>query len=163
MSTQLRTAVARIFQFKGKKELTKAEASHIVAFDLHWFNPAGARRLLEVAVATELLRAEGEVLRPTFDVKSVDVPRGFTPTKSVLEVRADASLFHQVLSAARGSAPGVEPAELVRQINTLQARTQLDPRVAALLVAARHGARVAALAQAVEAELLRDAAAARAP
>ncbi len=153
MSQQLRMAIARVFQFKGKRTLSRAEVSNCVAFDLRWFSPADAGRLVDAATAAGLLVSESGGLAPTFEPKGVEVPMRFKPSVSALTYVRDTSAFGTTLAALQQHLPGVATSELLTVIHQLQERTLLDPRVAALLVAGQRGVPLQTLLPLVRTEL----------
>lgn len=84
MSDLLRT-LAFAFRRKGEAVMPGNGLRLMLAFDLNWFAPADAKRLVDRALAGGLLVAEGEDVRLVFDPAAVEVPVGFKPTTAVLE------------------------------------------------------------------------------
>lgn len=84
MSDLLRT-LSFAFRRKGGEVMPGNALRLMLAFDLNWFAPADAKRLVDRAVAGGLLVAEGEDLRVAFDPAAVEVPVGFKPSLAVLE------------------------------------------------------------------------------
>ena len=159
MSQQLRLAIARVYQFKGKRTLSRTEVANCVAFDLRWFSPPDAAKLVDAAVAAGILTGETAALAPSFDPKAVAVPMRFEPTAAVLSYKRDASAFAATLAALQQRCPGVPTAELLMAINHLHERTLLEPRVAALLVAGSRDVELDPLIALVRTELAQERAA----
>lgn len=91
MSDLLRT-LAFAYRRKGSDVVQGSDLRLLLAYDLRWFAPEDAKRVVHRGVELGLLRDEGEGrLRPVFDPAKVDVPLNFRPTPHVLDEEAPAS------------------------------------------------------------------------
>lgn len=126
--------VAAPFRGRGRESLAESEFVVALSLDRGWFSPNQAKRLLSVAAGEGLLAQEGDDLRPTFDVESVEIPEDFTPAESLLQGR---SVFEQVLDACVEA--GEEKREAVAGINALQRSLAVTVEAAAVLYAHRQG------------------------
>lgn len=132
--SELRTAVAFVFQRAGRRELTDQQIRHQVSMDLRWFEPRQARTFVERARERGYLEEGDEGLRPTFDPSEVEVPLGFEP-----DLTERTSPLTPVLDRITDAGGSREDA--VAAINREQARFDdlLDPVVAGFLVARMRG------------------------
>lgn len=130
--SDLRTAVAFVFQRAGRKELTEQEIRHHVSMDLRWFEPDQARRFVEQALDRELLEETADGLSPTFAVREIEVPLGFQPSLST----RDATPMDRLLDRMEAET-GRKRQDLVARVNREQDRSGelLEPIVAGFLVA----------------------------
>lgn len=130
--SDLRTAVAFVFQRAGRQELTEQEIRHHVSMDLRWFEPGEARRFVEQALDRELVEETPDGLRPTFEVRDVEVPLGFQPDLPTREATPMDRLLDRLEAET-----GRKRQDLVAEINAEQDRSGelLDPIVAGFLVA----------------------------
>jgi len=134
---ELRRTVAQIFVQAGKETLNEKEFKLKVSMDLKWFSPAEALELIGTARAAGLLKKRGKRYVPTFDVKDVEVPLEFKPSKKVLEV-PETPLFTKVVDAII-EATGQERTAVVAKMNKKQENLKIDVRVVALMVAKEEG------------------------
>jgi hypothetical protein len=91
MSDLLRT-LAFAYRRKGAQTLVGTELRYLLAFDLRWFAPEDAKKVVLRAIDLGLLVEEGDGLRPAFDTTSVDIPINFRPTSLVLDEDAPTKL-----------------------------------------------------------------------
>lgn len=142
----LRRALAFAFRRKGGPTLAGTELRYLLAFDLRWFAPEDAKRVVARALECGLLRDEAGVLTPAFDVTTVEVPVNFRPTLAVLDEAYDAP------GPTPGPAPGHD-AEVEAERRRLHHLVSAD--VARLIVERRRGVDVAQRAAALEAAMHR--------
>lgn len=138
----LRRAVAAPFRQRGVEELKQSEFTVALTLDREWYSPDQARRLADVATTEGLLELRGDILVPTFDPRTVEIPEGFTPDEKLLQQR---SIFERLLAAIVDA--GVEKQTAVADINRLQADCDITVEAAAALYGRRHGADVSDLAR----------------
>jgi hypothetical protein len=150
----LRKAIALLYRRKGRGELSEKEFVLSASMDLRWFPPRDAQRLLQRSVESKLIEANAGVLRPTFDVESVDVPRDFAPTPDILEVSTPVveDLFVRIVDAI-ASATKSDRRAVIASVNANQERMDVDVEVAALVAARKAGIDVSAFLREVEARL----------
>jgi hypothetical protein len=147
----LKRTVALLFKRKGKEAMSEKEFVFSASMDLRWFSPKEAQKLMDTAVAADVLQREGGEVRPNFDVSTVEVPMDFTPAKEVLQPPPQApDMLDRIL--ARVPEAG-DDRELVARVNAIQERMNVTVEVAALLMALEEGANVADLLDEVEALL----------
>lgn len=84
MSDLART-LAFAYRRKGVDAMPGTELRLLLAYDLRWFAPEDAKRVVQRALEAGLLRDDGGSLRPAFDIAAVDIPLNFRPGTHVLE------------------------------------------------------------------------------
>ncbi len=136
----LRNAIALLFKRKGRDELSEKEFVLSASMDLRWFPPRDAQKLLQLGLETSLLESRAGVIRPTFDLATVDVPRDFTPTPSILGVPTPASedVFLQIVDAIAAQT-GSDRKNAIALVNAAQERFDVEVEVAALIAAREAG------------------------
>ncbi|MGQ0796512.1 MAG: DUF2240 family protein [Methanobacteriota archaeon] len=151
---ELRKAIALLFRRKGRVELSEKEFVLSASMDLRWFPPREAQRLLQSGLEAKLLASEAGVIRPTFDVAAVDVPRDFMPGLSVLDaVPGGGDLFVRIVDAI-ASRIGSDRRSVISSVNAVQERMDVELEVAALIAAHRAGVDVGPFLQEVERRLV---------
>ncbi|HKZ98072.1 MAG TPA: DUF2240 family protein [Thermoplasmata archaeon] len=150
----LRKAIALLFRRKGRDAMSEKEFVLSASMDLRWFPPREAQKLLQRGLETKLLEANAGVLRTTFDVASVDVPRDFTPTPDLLEGSTPVSedLFVRIVDAI-ASGTKSDRRNVIAAVNAIQERMDVELEVAALIAARKAGVDVARFLPEVEARL----------
>lgn len=157
MGEEPKTALAALFQMRGRDAIPESEFVLDASMKLRWFTPKEAQRFLQVGLDRGLLRADGGNVRPVFDVSSVPVPVNYRPGLEVLAAPPRAvDLFTRVLSRLE-TATGEGRPPLVARINQIQERLGVDAEVAAAHVACTLGVDVTDLFAELEAQVLRRA------
>ncbi len=155
MEEDPKTALAALFQIRGRDAISEADFVHEASYTLRWFSPREAQRFLQIGLDRGLLRADGGNLRPSFDISNVAVPVNYRPGPEVLAPPpTPMDLFSRVLTRLQ-TATGLDRPPLVARINHAQERLGVDAEVAAAHVACALGVDVADLLADVEAEVLR--------
>ena len=83
--SDLTYTVSMPFKRKGKDALKDTEFILALSLDLKWFNPEQAKIILSEAQKSGLLKREGELVRPSFDISSIEIPSGFKPEPIIVE------------------------------------------------------------------------------
>lgn len=91
MSDLVRT-LAFAFRRKGADVVPGTELRLLLAYDLRWFAPEDAKRVVARAIELGLVEERDGTLRPLFDVAAVQVPLSFRPSLDVLEEPAPTSV-----------------------------------------------------------------------
>ncbi|NJD77654.1 MAG: DUF2240 family protein [Candidatus Methanoperedens sp.] len=129
--------VSMPFLRKGKETLKESDFVLALAIDLNWFTPEAAKNILALAGKEGLLKKDGDVISPAFDLGSVKIPSGFKPQQSVVEKK---SLFDRVIDRIiQGT--GMEKRKVISLINKKQEDLckLVEIEVSAILVALEHG------------------------
>lgn len=141
--SDLEKSITMLFRRKGKDSLTEQEFVSSASFDLRWFSPRDAQKLLDLSLSGgQLKRRSGHVV-PTFDLAGIDVPLDYKPTKQILEAQAkkDADLFSEIVDRIVKT-KAVPKREVVSKVNKKQEMLGIDVEPAALLVASDYGIQV---------------------
>ena len=151
---ELRDAIALLFKRKGRDELTEREFVLSASMDLRWFPPRDAQRLLQIGLDSKLLESRDGTIRPAFDVAAVEVPRDYTPTVAILAspTPVDEDLFFQIVDGIAAKT-GADRKAVIRRVNEIQDRMDVEVEVAALIAARQSGVDVAPFLSAVKARL----------
>lgn len=151
---ELETCLGVLFKRKGKSVMTETEFMLTVSFDYRWFTPKEAQALLDLSVGKGLLVRTEEYLRPSFDIKDVEAPLSFRPSKDVLTGdREEASLFAQLIQLISEKGK-LKKRDAVARVNRTQERLGVDVEVAAVLVARDLGVDVGPYLETVRQEIM---------
>lgn len=133
--SELETALAQIFRKKGKASLTEKDFVFAASLDFGWFSPKDAQKLLELGLESKLLALEDGLVKPTFDYKALEIPKGFTPSSELLQTSAQPKGVFLKIVEAISKKKDMPAKDLISQINQTQDRMGVDVEVAALIVA----------------------------
>lgn len=165
-------SVAFVFRRKGADALAPHDFTNVLSFDLRWFSPSDAKRVLALATERGLLVAEGALVRPSFAADAVEMPVNFRPGPETLDEPAAATVPPAAparpwqllpgdpepedgLLARAADAAGLAPEALRREAEHEREKSAglLTLEAAAVLVLARRGHDVAVLAREARAGL----------
>lgn len=137
MGSDLTYTVSMPFLRKGKDALKDTEFVLALSIDLKWFNPEQAKTVLKDAEKSGLLKREGELIRPGFDISKVEIPSGFRPEPGIFEKK---TIFDRITDRIILKT-GIEKRKVIALINKRQEELgkQVLIEVSALLVALEHG------------------------
>lgn len=106
MSDDLARVIAFAYLRRGVDVMERSKLLHLLTFDLRWFSPDPAKRILARAIESGLLAQEGEgLLRVTFDARSVDVPLNWKPREDLADATGPIDIPARQLAALTKSAP----------------------------------------------------------
>ncbi|HUU75861.1 MAG TPA: DUF2240 family protein [Methanoregulaceae archaeon] len=130
--------LAAPFRHTRKERLKKSEIVYYLAFDRQWMNIEQANLLLSRASEDGLIEYEGDMIRPTFDVSSVEIPIGFKPSSVIFE-KSDPSqdLLDRIVTET-----GRPAHEIVSEMNTLIKEDfdrNIHPEAAMVILARKYG------------------------
>ena len=139
--------------------MERSKLLHLLAFDLRWFSPDPAKRVIQRAVQAGLLREEGDKVHLAFEADAVDIPLNYRPPDNLADAEGPVDLPSRKLAALakppQAPAPGATPAPAHAEAAAERARrgNLVTEDVAALLVARRAGEDVRERARALDARL----------
>ena len=135
--SELTYTVSMPFKRKGKEQLKDMEFVMALSMDLKWFTPDQARSVLAEAKMSGLLKSDGELVRPSFDISKIEIPSGFKPETVAIEKK---TVFERVIERIITST-GIEKRKVVSMINKKQEELskQVAIEVSAILVAIENG------------------------
>ena len=131
--SELTYTVSMPFKRKGKEALKDMEFVMALSMDLKWFTPEQAKSVLSEAQRSGLLKRDGELVRPSFDISKIEIPSGFKPETVAIEKK---TVFEKVIERIITST-GIEKRKVVSMINKKQEELskQVVIEVSAILVA----------------------------
>jgi hypothetical protein len=135
--SDLTYTVSMPFLRKGKDALKDSEFVLALSIDLKWFNPEQAKNVLKDAEKSGLLKREGELVRPAFDISGVEIPSGFRPEPGIFEKK---TIFDRIIDRIILKT-GIEKRRVIALINKKQEELgkQVLIEVSAILIALEHG------------------------
>ena len=154
--SDLQRSIAVLFRRKGKEFLTEQEFVSSASFDLRWFTPKDAQKLLDASLTGGYLQRKNGHIVPTFDLGSIEVPLDFKPPREILDqaVKNKADLFSEIVEKIV-KVRSVPKREVVSRVNKKQEMLGIDVEPAALLVASDYGLSLdSAFIQRAESEIL---------
>jgi hypothetical protein len=118
---------------KGKDVIKDMEFVMALSMDLKWFTPEQAKSVLAEAQRSGLLKRDGDLLRPSFDISKIEIPSGFKPETVAIEKK---TVFERAIERIITST-GIEKRKVVSMINKKQEELskQVVIEVSAILVA----------------------------
>ncbi|MFA4957595.1 MAG: DUF2240 family protein [Candidatus Methanoperedens sp.] len=131
--SELTYTISMPFKRKGKEQLKDMEFVMALSMDLKWFTPEQARSVLSEAQRSGLLKRDGELVRPSFDLSKIEIPSGFKPQTVAIEKK---TVFEKVIERIITST-GIEKRKVISMINKKQEELskQVVIEVSAILVA----------------------------
>ena len=75
--------IAAPFRHTRRDRLKKNEMVYFLAFERGWMNIEQAHLLLSRAQEEGLIAYDGDMIRPLFDLSTIEIPIGFKPSASV--------------------------------------------------------------------------------
>lgn len=135
--SDLTYTVSMPFLRKGKDALKESEFVLALSIDLNWLTPEQAKNVLNLAENSGLLKKEGELIHPAFDISDVNIPSGFKPGQGAFDKK---TLFDMVTDRVI-SGTGIEKRKVIALINKKQEELSkmVVIEVSAILVAIDHG------------------------
>jgi hypothetical protein len=134
----LAITIAAPFRHTRKERLKKNEIVYYLAFERGWMNIEQANLLLARAREEGLIDADGEMIRPLFDVGSVEIPLGFRPSATIFRRTDPQDELMQRIEKAR-NIPLTNVASEMNAIISTEFDENLRPEAALVILARRHG------------------------
>jgi len=143
MDEELKMVVATPFKKKAATSLSIKDFEFTLSFDLKWMAPPLASKVRDKAIASGLLRFEGNKLAPSFETAQVEIPNGFKPSPGLLSER---TLLEELISMI-STMSGKSEKEAIAMINNRQEQLGdlIDIEIAGLIVAKDAGCDTAAI------------------
>src|SRR4030066_119064 len=135
--SDLTYTVSMPFKRKGKDALKDTEFILALSLDLKWFNPEQAKIILSEAQKSGLLKREGELVRPSFDISSIEIPSGFKPEPVSSEKKP---IFDRIIERIIAGT-NIDKRKVIAMINKKQEdlSKQGEIEISAILVAVENG------------------------
>ncbi len=138
--SDLTYTVSMPFLRKGKDAMKESEFVLALSIDLNWFAPEQAKNVLNQAEKSGLLKREGEMVHPAFDMSKIEIPSGFKPEPGIFEKK---TVFDRIIERII-SGTGIEKRKVIALINKKQEELSkmVVIEVSAILVALENGVTV---------------------
>jgi len=153
-SVSLSVTIAAPFKHTRKEQLKKNEIVYYLAFERGWMNIEQANLLLARAKEEGLIAYDGDMIRPIFDVQSIEIPLGFKPSASVFRRSDPQEELLQRIAREKGA-----PLTLVvADMNAIISREfdgHIRPEGAVIILAKRHGVEFSDLLPALRENVLK--------
>ena len=154
MSSEAEIIIAFLYKRSGKPVLTESELYLSLSMDMGWMTATEAQAFVQQMKDDKIVHPSDGGFAPSFDVTTVETPRGFTPSKKIRGKEppvhiAKESLLDQIVRRICECTKRPIP-QLSREIAALAAEKNIAPEVAALWVARRHDCDVSDFYDAVE-------------
>jgi hypothetical protein len=85
MNNDLQIIIAFIFRRSGRSVLSASDIYLPLSMELNWYSITDSKNLVKHAIEKNILKKEGELLRPNFDYINLKIPVGFSPSKDILQ------------------------------------------------------------------------------
>lgn len=151
MDDELKLVVATPFKKKAATSLSIKDFEFALSFDLKWMAPPLASKARDKAIASGLLKLEGNKLIPTFETAQVELPNGFKPSSNLLTER---TILEEIISMI-ATVTGKSEKDAIALINNRQEQLGdlVDIEVAGLIVAKDAGCDTTAIYEKVYAKV----------
>ena len=129
--------VSMPFKRRGKDALKDMEFILALSLDLKWFNPEQAKIILSDALRSGLLKRDGELVRPSFDITKIEIPSGWKPEPIIVDNK---TIFDRIIDRIIQGTK-IEKRKVIAMINKKQEEfsKQVSIEVSAILVAVENG------------------------
>lgn len=137
MDSEEEIVIAFLFKRSGKSKLKESEIYLPLSLELGWFPTKDARQFIEYAIKQKLLTKKEGLLTPSFDVEKIDIPVGFSPSKSTFNVeesKVEEDVFQKIVNRIIEKTNHTYE-EIIKEIKQIQEEKKIIPEVAALLLA----------------------------
>ena len=133
--TDLKYTVSVPFKRKGKDVLRENEFVLALSIDLNWFSPDQAKNVVREAEKAGLIKREGDMIRPAFDLSAVEPSSEFKP-----EVPEEPPLFDRIVSRITAET-GMDKRKTIALVNKKRDELSklVEIEVSAILVGLEHG------------------------
>ena len=141
MSSEEEIIIAFIYKRSGKQIISESELYLSLSMDLGWMTATEAQQFVQTIKEFKLVTEHANGLEPTFKIDTVNVPRGFTPTKKQVKekqaMKLQEKLTDKILRRIHEQT-GQPIQQLSEETAALTAEKKIIAEVAALWVARRH-------------------------
>jgi hypothetical protein len=130
--SDLEKIIAQAFRLRGKSRLNRTEFTLVLAYELKWFTSEESKEVVEAALRQGLLKEEGGKLSPTFNIKTLDIPKDFKPGKGILNEK---SLFDATVEMIETT--GLDRAAILKMVEEKEKQCDglITRETAALIIA----------------------------
>lgn len=161
MTDELTLCAAAFFRNKGKTVSTSGEFLMSISMDYHWFPLEAAKKILATMIEKGILERKGDIIKPLFDVSTVQVPVAYKPSPELASqckpvgnnepVQQQKDMLPVLIEKA--TANGIQKKDFIAGANHLSKTLNVDMIVAGLLVLREKGVDVSGLIDPVYSEI----------
>ncbi|MBN1389371.1 MAG: DUF2240 family protein [Candidatus Thermoplasmatota archaeon] len=139
MTDDLKRILAAIFRLGKGTTLSRTEMVNLMIYNLRWFDPKGAKKVIQAGSQSGLLKAgtDGQ-MSPTFDIGEIEHDMGWEPPKDLDLGRIVKPLMERLINAVEEA--GMDRREAVKSINRASEELNLLFPAAAVHVGSEKGA-----------------------
>lgn len=136
---EIKEIIAFIFKRSGNKILPVSDFYLAISMDLNWCSPKTAKAFTKALIEKGFLKEEKTGIIPSFDINSITIPTGFTPSDTAFDINQiqqtkDASFFENILTKIQTEKD--DPIEqIVKHIEEIKNQRNINKEIAALLYA----------------------------
>jgi len=150
---------AAFFRNKGKSVVTEKEFLMGISMDFRWMPYSDTKELLAALLAAKVVKRDGDLIRPAFDVAGADVPVAYRPPADLIRKAApsretDSMNFPQIIAFAEKH--GMRKKDFISASNALQKRLGISPEAAGLIVLRDNGTDISEIAEKVYSGISRE-------
>ncbi len=143
---------AAFFRNKGKSVVTEKEFLMGISMDFRWMPYSDAKELLNFMLAAKVVKKDGDLIRPAFEVAGADVPVAYRPPADMIRTavpsaEAGPMSFPQMIAFAEKH--GMKKKDFISASNALQKKLGISPEAAGLIVLRDGGADISKIAERV--------------
>jgi hypothetical protein len=151
MQYELQRIVAFVLKSQGIKEISESDFVNYLSVKKRMLMPADAKRILEMCIKNGIVVKDGDVLRPHFELDTVNIPPNYTINIENIESEK-VDVFMDILRYISDKT-GKDIKEISAGVNQTQEKTCTIPAVAALIYAKSLGVDVSNFYAIVEKDL----------
>ncbi|MCD6411552.1 MAG: DUF2240 family protein [Thermoplasmata archaeon] len=126
---EMKTVIAFIFGKHGKKELPENKFYFSLSMEMRWCNVMQAKNFVSKALSLNLMRKEGNMLKPNFSLEDISIPFGFRPSPSIFKFE-EKDIFSRIADRC-----GISRDDLIKRAKEISMEKKLSEEVAALYYA----------------------------
>ena len=159
MESESKIVLAFLFKRSGKNMLKESDIYLPLSLELGWFSSTQAQEFVKHAFNEKLLIKKDDMITPSFDVNTVDIPIGFQPSKHVAEQqhipvkdqsrKEKRSLIEQIIDDIVEKT-GQNKETVSAKINDIEKEKKIFSEIAALVVAREYCVNVDAFYEQIE-------------
>lgn len=146
MDVEAKIIIAFIFNRSGKTELTEAEFYLPLSMELGWLSSKEAQEFVKTALKQALLVKKDGMLQPNFQLDTIIIPLGFTPSKQLFSEttgeQLEKPLLQRIIDRICAQTHQAYH-EIQQEIASEEKEKTISPEVAAVYVALKYHVDVA--------------------
>jgi len=142
MIEEIQHIIAFIFKRSGKQKLSYSEFYLTLSMELNWCAPHIAKEFTDALITKGYLMREDEDITPTFSLKTISIPTGFSPSKKVFDANTiihyiapnQAQMYEQIIERITQQTTQSKD-EISQGINQYKTKLHITQEIAGFLYA----------------------------